>query len=85
MDHCLEGAGVPDPLGEVALVVVAFDLLSDLKVCVGGDDLEGGAAAAEDVLLGGDGAVVLGRVGAEELEVERRIGLVLITGRRGRL
>ena len=70
MDHCLEGAGVPDPLGEVALVVIVLDLLSDLKVGVCGDDLEGGAAVAEDVLLGGDGAVVLGRVGAEELEVK---------------
>ena len=44
---------------------------------MGGDDFEGGAAVAEDVLLGGDGAVVLGGVGAEELEMKRGIGLVL--------
>ena len=48
---------------------------------MGGDDLEGGAAVAEDVLLGGDGAVVLGGVGAEELEVKRGIGLVSIVRR----
>ena len=68
--HDLEGVGVPDLLGKVGHVLVAVVdcALFDGEVGVRGDDLEGGAAVAEDVLLGGDGAVVLGRVGAEELE-----------------
>ena len=70
----LEGVGVPDLLGKVGhvLVVDSFHFVFDGEVCVRRDDLEGGAAVAEDVLLGGDGAVVLGRVGAEELEIGER-------------
>ena len=70
--HDLEGVGVPDLLGKVGHVLVAVvhvaALFDGFEIGVRGDDLEGGAAVAEDVLLGGDGAVVLGRVGAEELE-----------------
>ena len=70
----LEGVGVPDLLGKVGhvLVVSSFHFVFDGEVGVRRDDLEGGAAVAEDVLLGGDGAVVLGRVGAEELEIGER-------------
>ena len=75
--HDLEGVGVPDLFGKVGHVLVAVVVdgaaLFDGEVGVRGDDLEGGAAVAEDVLLGGDGAVVLGRVGAEELEQENAI------------
>ena len=77
--HDLEGVGVPDLVGKVGhvvlviAVVVDVALLFDGKVGVRRDDLEGGAAVAEDVLLGGDGAVVLGRVGAEELEQENAL------------
>ena len=69
--HDLEGVGVPDLFGKVGHVLVAVVVdgaLFDGEVGVRGDDLEGGTAVAEDVLLGGDGAVVLGRIGAEELE-----------------
>ena len=45
-------------------------MFGDGKVGVRGDDLEGGAAVAQHVLLGRRGAVVLGRVGAQELEIK---------------